>query len=132
MALVRRLAELPDGVEAVLAAVDALPPGRVATYGDVAALAGWGGPRQAGSVMARYGSAVAWWRVVRADGRPAQGHEVEALRRLRAEGVPLRGDRVDMARARIQRGDVGARTGTGVPGGPGPTPDAGAPVVGPR
>jgi hypothetical protein len=41
--------------------------------------------------------------VVRADGRPATGHEPEALARLRAEGTPLRpaGDRVDLGRCRF-------------------------------
>jgi methylated-DNA-protein-cysteine methyltransferase-like protein len=43
---------------------------------------------------------VPWWRVVRADGRPARGLESSALERLRAEGAVLRGDRVDMRRSR--------------------------------
>ncbi len=85
-------------VEAVLRAVEAVPPGRVTTYGDVAgwvgAELGRGGPRQVGAVLARYGATVCWWRVVRADGRPARGHEARALRRLSAEDVPLRADRV--------------------------------------
>ena len=51
-------------------------------------------------VMARYGAAVAWWRVVRADGRPVRGLEESALARLRAENTPLRGDRVDLRQAR--------------------------------
>ena len=51
--------------------------------------------------MARYGDGVPWWRVVRADGRPARGLEEQALARLRAEGTPLRGDRVDLVRARF-------------------------------
>jgi hypothetical protein len=41
--------------------------------------------------------------VVRADGRPADCHAGESVRRLRAEGAPFRGprsDRVDMANAR--------------------------------
>jgi O6-methylguanine-DNA--protein-cysteine methyltransferase len=80
--------------------VEAIPPGRVLAYSDVAALLGEGGPRAVGTVMARFGSGVPWHRVVRADGRPAAGHEAEALRRLAAEGVALRGSRVDMARAR--------------------------------
>jgi len=40
--------------------------------------------------------------VVRADGRVAAGHEVQALALLRAEGTPMRGDRVDLAQARWQ------------------------------
>jgi len=87
-------------VEAVLTLVEQVPPGRVVTYGDVAAAVGRGGPRQVGQVMARYGGAVPWWRVVRADGRPARGLETEALDRLRAEGALLRGPRVALGTAR--------------------------------
>lgn len=89
-------------VEAVLSAVELIPQGRVASYGDIAEQIGRGGPRQVGQVMSRYGSAVPWWRVVRADGRPVAGHEQAALDRLSNEGVPLVGDRVDMRRARIR------------------------------
>lgn len=88
--------------EQVLAAVEAIPPGHVQTYGDIAAALGQGGPRQVGQVMSRYGAAVAWWRVVRADGQPARGYEERALARLRDEGTPLRVDRVDLAQARFR------------------------------
>jgi alkylated DNA nucleotide flippase Atl1 len=90
-----------DYAELVLTAVESIPPGRACAYSDLAELVGRGGPRQVGQVMARYGAAVPWWRVVRADGRPARGLEEEALARLRAEGTPLRGDRVDLRRARF-------------------------------
>jgi len=90
-----------DYTEQVLSAVEAIPVGQVATYGDIAALIGRGGPRQVGEVMSRHGAAVPWWRVVRADGQPARGHTERALARLREEGTPLRGDRVDLLRARI-------------------------------
>jgi alkylated DNA nucleotide flippase Atl1 len=91
-------------VELVLRAVEAIPPGRVATYGDLAAVVGRGGPRQVGQVMSRFGAAVCWWRVVRADGQPARCHEATALARLTDDGTPLRGDRVDLDRARIELG----------------------------
>lgn len=86
----------------VLDAVDAIPPGRVLTYGDVAEYVGRPGARSVGMVMARWGSEVPWHRVVTAAGRPAPGHEEAALERLRAEGVPLvrGGTRVDLAAAR--------------------------------
>lgn len=87
-------------VEAVLSAVEEIPPGRVASYGDLSEYVGIGGPRLVGRVMSTQGSGVPWWRVVRADGRPARGLEAAALGRLRAEGVVLRGDRVDMTRSR--------------------------------
>jgi alkylated DNA nucleotide flippase Atl1 len=88
--------------EAVLTLVEAVPPGRVVTYGDVAAALGRGGPRQVGTVMAVWGAAVPWHRVVRADGRPAAGHEQRALALLAAEGCPLTADgaRVRMTQAR--------------------------------
>ena len=89
-------------VEAVLRVVEQIPPGRVASYGDVARAVGRGGPRQVGLVMSRYGAAVPWWRVVRADGRPVAGLADDALRRLRAEGTPVRGLRVAMSAARHQ------------------------------
>jgi methylated-DNA-protein-cysteine methyltransferase-like protein len=88
-------------VEAVLALVERIPPGRVMSYGAVAdALAAGSGrasARLVGSIMARHGGAVPWHRVVTSAGRIPPGHEREALRRLRAEGTPLRGDHVEMA-----------------------------------
>jgi alkylated DNA nucleotide flippase Atl1 len=89
--------------ERVLDLVDTIPSGRVMAYGDIAGVLAQGGPRQVGNVMSRFGGGVPWHRVVRADGRPAQCHEGEALALLRAEGTPLLGEggtRVDMARAR--------------------------------
>jgi alkylated DNA nucleotide flippase Atl1 len=90
--------------EEVLDVVSAVPPGRAASYGDVARMVGRGGPRQVGTVLGRFGSGVPWWRVVRADGTPAPALAREALRRLRGEGVPLTpdGTRVDLDRARWQ------------------------------
>lgn len=89
-------------VESVLSEVERIPPGRVASYGDVAERVGRGGPRGVGQVMAHYGSTVAWWRVVRADGRPVAGHEQEALRLLEDEGAPLRRGRVLMSEGRFR------------------------------
>lgn len=96
--------DLPDYAEAVLAAVERVPAGRVVSYGDIAEYLGTGGPRQVGRVLALYGEAVAWWRVVRADGRPAAGLETPASTRLRAEGVPVEDGRVDMRTARWRFG----------------------------
>jgi alkylated DNA nucleotide flippase Atl1 len=97
---------LPEYAEQVLAVVEEIPPGRVMSYGDVAEYLGTGGPRQVGRVMSQWGGAVAWWRVIHADGSLLAGHEREALARYRSEGTPLRraGDGavtgVDMRRAR--------------------------------
>ncbi|MCD9142529.1 MGMT family protein [Streptomyces albireticuli] len=82
--------ELPEYAERVLAVAELIPPGRVMTYGDVAEWLGEGGPRQVGRVMALYGGAVPWWRVVRADGALLPGHELRALDHYREEGTPLR------------------------------------------
>ena len=75
--------------EAVLEVVSAIPPGRVMTYGDVAAVLGSRAARAVGNVMSWYGSDVPWWRVIRASGHPAAGHEDRALEHFRAEGTPL-------------------------------------------
>lgn len=102
--------------ERVLDLVAQIPEGRVVAYGDIARMLGEGGPRNVGTVMSRYGSDVPWWRVIRADGRPPQCHDGEAVERWRAEGTPmvggsLSGGRVDMARARwegpVALGEVG-------------------------
>ncbi|GHC61322.1 MGMT family protein [Streptomyces cinnamoneus] len=84
------MSELPEYAERVLAVAERIPPGRVMTYGDVAEWLGEGGPRQVGRVMALYGAAVPWWRVVRADGVLLPGHELRALDHYRREGTPLR------------------------------------------
>ena len=87
-------------VEAVLAVVERIPPGRVTTYGTIAASVGRGGPRQVGRVMSTYGGPVPWWRVVRADGTLPECHSGEALQHHFAEGTALlRSGRVDMREA---------------------------------
>lgn len=105
----RTVHALPEYVERVLDVAELIPPGRVMTYGDVAEWLGEGGPRQVGRAMSLYGSAVPWWRVVRADGAFLPGHELRALDHYRAEGTPLREasrgaeghlPRLDMKRAR--------------------------------
>ena len=82
--------ELDDYSARVLDVVDAIPPGQVMSYGDIAEYLGAGGPRQVGRVLASYGGAVAWWRVIHADGTPAPGHDASALEHYLAEGTPLR------------------------------------------
>ena len=93
-------------VESVLSLAELVPAGRATTYGAIADAVGEGGPRQVGRVMALYGGAVAWWRVVRADGGLPPPLAKEALARYRAEETPLRGSvrdagslRVDLRRA---------------------------------
>jgi alkylated DNA nucleotide flippase Atl1 len=109
--------ELPEYAERVLDVTERIPSGRVMTYGDIAEWLEEGGPRQVGRVMALYGGAVPWWRVVRADGVLLPGQELRALERYHEEGTPLRGagrgaeghmPRIDLRRARWQSAPDGA------------------------
>ncbi len=86
--------------EDVLDLVAAIPAGRVMSYSDVALTLGRGGARQVGQAMARFGSGVPWWRVLRQDGSCADVHRDEQVCRLKAEGVRFSGGRVDMDCAR--------------------------------
>ncbi len=78
-----------DFVSRVLEIVAAIPDGRVMAYGDVAAVLGSRAARAVGTVMARYGDEVPWWRVVRSSGHPPVCHEDRALEHYEAEGTPL-------------------------------------------
>jgi len=88
--------------ERVLDLVATIPPGHVLTYADVAERLGSRAPRAVGTALARFGGSVQWWRVVRAGGRLAPGHEVAATEHLQAEGVQVLpagdGARVDLDR----------------------------------
>ena len=88
----RGIDETFDFVDHVLEIVRSIPPGKVMTYGDVAAVLGSRGARAVGTVMARHGSSVPWWRVVRAGGLAPQGHEARARAHYLSEKTPLRGD----------------------------------------
>lgn len=92
-------------VQRVLATVDAVPRGRVATYGQIARAAGLAGrARWVGRVLRDVPAAcdVPWHRVLGASGRisprgdPAS--ERRQRRRLEAEGVRFERDRVDLRR----------------------------------
>jgi alkylated DNA nucleotide flippase Atl1 len=89
-------------VEAVLALVEQIPPGRVMAYGAIAEFLhdrfGRGSARRVGTIMAQYGGSVPWYRVVSSSGRLPPGHEVQARRRLTAEGVEWSGNSVTMSR----------------------------------
>ena len=90
--------------EEVLDIVGEIPTGRVMSYSDIASALARGGPRQVGQAMARFGSGVPWWRVLRADGSCAEIHRDEQVGLLRKERVAFIGDRVDMACARWRPG----------------------------
>ncbi len=89
----------------VLSVVRRIPPGRVATYGDIAALAGK--PRAAravGNIMRDcHQPDVPCHRVIAAGGRLGGYGGREALKRalLVAERVPMRGGRVEIECCRL-------------------------------
>lgn len=87
--------------ERILDTVAAIPAGRVASYGDIAARVGSRAPRLVGRVLAELSDdTTPWHRVLRADGRSA--HHLAHLQGelLRAEGVLMVDGRVDMGRYR--------------------------------
>lgn len=85
-----------DDLETAVAKVlDALEPGDVVTYGEVALEAGYPGrSRAVGRILSQSGGAYPWWRVVNAAGRLVPGHEEEQARRLAEEGVGLKNGKV--------------------------------------
>lgn len=89
--------------ERVWRVVASIPAGRVATYGQIAELAGLPrGARRVGRVLAALpaDSRLPWHRVINAAGRISLPGAVGARQRrlLREEGVRLRGGRVDLRR----------------------------------
>jgi methylated-DNA-protein-cysteine methyltransferase related protein len=75
--------------EEVIRTIKRLRPGEVASYGEIAAEAGF--PRAAravGTVLART-SDLPWWRIVRADGRLVAPRQDLQARLLRKEGVAV-------------------------------------------
>ena len=92
----------PPAKERILAAVRAIPRGKVAGYGEVARRAGLPGrARLAARVLSENTDpALPWHRVLRSDGRIAfpegsRGYR-EQSQRLRAEGVKVERGRVHM------------------------------------
>lgn len=90
-----------ERVQRVLATVDSIPPGRVASYGQVAEEAGL--PRAAryvGAVLKRFinDDQVPWHRVLGADGtiRVSGGTARDQALLLRREGVKVVRGRVDL------------------------------------
>lgn len=93
---------------AVFAVVRRIPRGRVATYGQVAALAGFPGrARQVGYALSALDidASVPWHRVVNAQGRVsmrsgASGGAMVQQMRLEQEGVAIRGRRIPLGEYR--------------------------------
>lgn len=83
----------------IIAVICEIPPGQVASYGQVAELAGIPrGARLVVRVLRAPGVALPWWRVLRADGSCAVDGQLE---RLQGEGI-LAYKRVDLRRYRWQ------------------------------
>jgi methylated-DNA-protein-cysteine methyltransferase related protein len=89
-----------DDVERVRALVAAIPPGTVATYGDIADAASLSSPRIVGWIMRTDSGDLPWHRVIRADGRPAPHIRTRQLELLRAEGVLAVDGRVPLREVR--------------------------------
>ncbi|TAL93517.1 MAG: cysteine methyltransferase [Rhodanobacter sp.] len=89
----------------IYAAIAAIPPGRVASYGAIAARAGVPGrARLVGRLLGEVpeGMQLPWFRVLRASGQiampPGSRGFREQCRRLRAEGVEVCNGRVPLSR----------------------------------
>lgn len=91
-----------DQVERVRALVAAIPSGRVATYGDIASVAGLSSPRIVGWIMRTDSSDLPWHRVITASGRPARHLTTRQLELLRAEGVLARDGRIALGEVRYE------------------------------
>lgn len=89
-----------DQTERVRALVASIPPGRVATYGDIATAAGLSSPRIVAWIMRTDSADLPWHRVIKASGRPAAHLVSRQLELLRAEGVLARDGRVPLEQVR--------------------------------
>jgi len=102
--------ERPSGsFQRVWNVVEAIPEGNVASYGQVAKLAGLnGGARRVGGVLGKAPDrgSLPWHRVLKADGKIAlpagSASRKEQVRRLEAEGVIVVKGRVDMKKFQWQ------------------------------
>lgn len=88
-----------DFEAAVAEVIRNLPRGEVASYGEIAAEAGFPGAARAVGNFLRGSTGLPWWRVVSASGRLVPGYEAEQAERLKAEGVVFtRSGRVSLGR----------------------------------
>jgi alkylated DNA nucleotide flippase Atl1 len=97
--------------------IKSIPTGTVATYGDIADLAGAPSARLVGRVLSEDGHDLPWQRVLRANGTTAPHLTREQLALLRTEGVLADGERVDLRRYRWSDAeDARIAKATGQPG----------------
>lgn len=100
---------MPETVESarerVWQIVAAIPQGKVATYGQIAALAGIPShSRLVGNILRRLptGTRLPWHRVINAQGRLRCPNAALQKSRLEQEGITLIGDRVSLKHYRWQ------------------------------
>lgn len=105
MIVVKVHAVMKEAYLRVFEAIAAIPPGRVASYGAIAARAGLPGrARLVGRLLGEVpdGLTLPWYRVLRSNGQiamaPGSRGFREQCRRLRAEGVEVKHGRVPLAR----------------------------------
>lgn len=91
-----------EQIERVRSLVAAIPPGRVATYGDIAAAARLSSPRIVGWIMRTDSADLPWHRVITASGRPARHLTSRQLELLRAEGVLSVEGRIALSEVRYE------------------------------
>jgi methylated-DNA-protein-cysteine methyltransferase related protein len=104
------VAERPSGsFQRLWNVVEAIPEGNVASYGQVAKLAGLnGGARRVGGALAKAPDrgSLPWHRILKADGKIAlpvgSTGRKEQIRRLEEEGVLVEKGRVDMKKFQWQ------------------------------
>jgi methylated-DNA-protein-cysteine methyltransferase related protein len=86
--------------EILLDMVRMIPPGKLASYADLSALAAELGypctARRVARTLSLYGSDVQWWRVVQSAGTVADQVYAAAVPRLEADGVQVQGRRVPL------------------------------------
>lgn len=73
-------------IERVLRTIEAIPPGRVAAYGQIGAIVGVG-PRLVGRIVRDWGGGVPWWRVTAHNGEVAPPLRTRAFAHWDEEGI---------------------------------------------
>lgn len=88
------MSSFEDSVSEVL---EALEPGEVVTYGEVAAEAGFpGAARAVGTLLRNTGADLPWWRVVGAGGHIRTPNPERQIRLLGDEGILVQNGRVQI------------------------------------
>ena len=85
-----------DFTEAVIATIEAIPRGEIATYGEIAQESGYPGAARAVGNLLRTVPGLPWWRVITSTGRLVPDMEAVHARLLRAEGISVLQGKVTM------------------------------------